>query len=219
MRGVLRVSRAARRYDAGMIDDQFAHEHWLTYTEAAEKLGLTVNAVRALARRQGWPRRSPNVIGGQAWVAVPAERIAINGRTAGDRRSAPAAVSDQTPVINGHDSDEHRPEPASIYDHAHSDRRSTEILAVVQEMVDQLTQPLREQTADLKSQLAAEKMLRVEDKERADRAEERTRAAEDQVRELQEQLTAELIEHRRIVGLMAEQLAARRSWWPWRRRS
>ena len=70
---------------------------------------------------------------------------------------------------------------------------------------------MREQILDLKHQLATEKLLRVEDKERADRAERG-------VQELQEKLEAEMVEHRRVVGLMAEGLA-RRSWWPWRRRS
>jgi hypothetical protein len=39
------------------------------------------------------------------------------------------------------------------------------------------------------------------------------------VRELQEKLEAEMSEHRRVVSLMAESLAVRRSWWPWRRRT
>src|SRR3954464_11996524 len=107
-----------------MIEDQSAHEQWLTYSEAAEKLGLTVNAVRALARRQGWPRRSPNVIGGQAWVAVPADRLAINGHTGGDQRSKPAMINDGLPAIIDHGSDDRRPNPAD-------DRRSTEMLIAV----------------------------------------------------------------------------------------
>ena len=37
------------------------------------------------------------------------------------------------------------------------------------------------------------------------------------VRELSELREAELLEHRRVVGLLAEQLAVRRSWWRWRR--
>jgi hypothetical protein len=39
------------------------------------------------------------------------------------------------------------------------------------------------------------------------------------VQELQEKLEAEMSEHRRVVSLLAESLAARRSWWPWPRRS
>ena len=43
-------------------------EHWLTYADAAERLRLTLEAVRALARRQHWQRRSPNAVGGQTWI-------------------------------------------------------------------------------------------------------------------------------------------------------
>src|SRR4051812_17207973 len=98
--GLLRASCLVARYNKHMIDDQPTDEHWLTYAEAADKLGLTVNAVRALARRQRWSRRSPNVIGGQAWVAVPADRLAINDHVATDRRPKPAAVNDQPFLIN-----------------------------------------------------------------------------------------------------------------------
>ena len=46
-------------------------ERWLTYAEAAQLLGKTQEAVRALARRQHWPRQSPNLPGGHARVRVP----------------------------------------------------------------------------------------------------------------------------------------------------
>ncbi|MFL5285654.1 MAG: hypothetical protein ACJ8AW_32935 [Rhodopila sp.] len=245
-----------------MIDDRPTDEHWLTYAEAAEKLGLTVNAVRALARRQRWPRRSPNVIGGQAWVAVPTDRLAINDHIANDPRSKPAAANDHPSPINDHDpvvinhhnrnerrpnsaavisqlgsdrqsesaasdpllsTDDHdggerRPDSRAVNDHDSSgqrsepidDRRSTEILTAVQQIAERITEPLREQIADLRNQLATEKLLRAEDKERANRAEGRAQ-------ELQQKLESEMVEHRRLVGLLTEQLAARRSWWPWRR--
>jgi len=85
------------------------------------------------------------------------------------------------------------------------DRRSDELLAAVREMADALMGPVREQLTDLKEQL-------VTANERADRAEGR-------VRELQEKLETEMSEHRQIVMLLTERLTARRSWWPWRRRS
>jgi hypothetical protein len=73
-------------------------------------------------------------------------------------------------------------------------------------------------------QLITERLLRAEDKERADRAEQqakdaegRAEQAEVRLRDLQDQLTAEMVEHRRVVSMLTEQLAARRSWWPWRR--
>src|SRR4051794_28436554 len=59
-----------------MIDEHpDEHDNWMTYAQAAEILGLSVEAVRTIARRQKRPRRSPNAIGGQAWVVVPIERL------------------------------------------------------------------------------------------------------------------------------------------------
>ena len=83
-------------------------------------------------------------------------------------------------------------------------------MTALQEIADMLMAPVREQLADLKVQLVAQR-------ERADRAEQRTREAETRAAEFQQQLQTEMIEHRRVVGLLAEQLAARHSWWPWRR--
>ena len=71
---------------------------------------------------------------------------------------------------------------------------------------------LEEAVASLREQLATERLLRAEDKERTHRAESR-------VQELQEKLEAEMSEHRRVVSLLAESLAVRRSWWFWRRRT
>jgi hypothetical protein len=44
---------------------------WLTYAEAGQRLGISPEAVRQLARRRGWPRRTPNAYGGLATVLVP----------------------------------------------------------------------------------------------------------------------------------------------------
>src|SRR6516162_5182014 len=46
-------------------------ERWLTYAEAAALLGISTEAARMLARRHGWPRRSPNAYGGRARVLIP----------------------------------------------------------------------------------------------------------------------------------------------------
>ena len=50
--------------------DDIAGE-WLTYKQAAERIGISAEAIRALARRRGWSRRSPNEIGGAARVLLP----------------------------------------------------------------------------------------------------------------------------------------------------
>jgi hypothetical protein len=60
----------ARRSSWGIIVDDIAGE-WLTYKQAAERIGISAEAIRALARRRGWSRRSPNEIGGAARVLLP----------------------------------------------------------------------------------------------------------------------------------------------------
>ena len=49
-------------------------ERWLTYAEAGELLGISGEAVRAMARRNHWPRRTPNKPGGHAQVLMPADQ-------------------------------------------------------------------------------------------------------------------------------------------------
>src|SRR4051795_4168592 len=86
-------------------------EHWLTYAEAAERLGLTPEAVRALARRQHWPRRSPKAVGGQTWILVPADRLeaaAANGHTESGRRSARRDNTEMSLVAAVHNGDGQR---------------------------------------------------------------------------------------------------------------
>jgi hypothetical protein len=150
-----------------MTDEQPTADRWLTYIEAGELLGLSPEAVRSIARRQKWPRQSPNAVGKVVRVLVPADRL----RPAAHRRERPVAT-------NGEDRS-----------HDRSDLR---------EMAELFMGPLRDQL---------------------ERAERRAERAEGQVRELTEQLKAEMIEHRRVVSLLAENLTTRRSWWPWRRRT
>lgn len=68
--------------------------------------------------------------------------------------------------------------------------------------------------ASLRAQLNRAEQQTQAAERRAEAAEQKAQAAEARVRELQDKLEAELIEHRR---LLTEQLARRRSWWPWRR--
>jgi hypothetical protein len=60
---------------------------WLTYRQAGERLGVSPEAVRSLARRRGWSRQTPNEIGGVARVLLP---------TGADRRSRPGATDGMT---------------------------------------------------------------------------------------------------------------------------
>ncbi len=155
---------------SGMTDEQPTDDRWLTYIEAGDLLGLSPEAVRSIARRQKWPRQSPNAVGKVVRVLVPADRL----RPVAYRRERPVAT-------NGHDRSADR-----------SPDRATEL----KEMAELFIGPLREQL---------------------ERAEGRAQAAEGRVRELQEQLAAELIEHRRIVDALIARIPQKRSWWPWRR--
>jgi hypothetical protein len=44
---------------------------WLSYAEAGRVLGISPEAARQLARRRGWPRRTPNEHNAPARVLVP----------------------------------------------------------------------------------------------------------------------------------------------------
>ena len=46
---------------------------WLSYADAAERLGIKPDSVRRTARAKSWPRRTMN--DGTVQVAVPAERL------------------------------------------------------------------------------------------------------------------------------------------------
>jgi hypothetical protein len=54
---------------------------WLTYAEAAALLGCKAEAVRQRARRQKWPKRTPNMYGLPAQVLVP-DHAAVRPRPA-----------------------------------------------------------------------------------------------------------------------------------------
>jgi hypothetical protein len=110
---------------------------------------------------------------------------------------------------NGQDISGHWPSPDESGHHQY---------AKLREIADVFLAPVREQLAGLSMQLDAERERADRERERADRADQRAREAETRVKEAQEKLESELVEHRRVVGLLAEQLSARRSWWRWRRR-
>ena len=100
----------------------------------------TPEAVRALARRQHWPRRSPNAVGGQTWILVPADRLAANGHAESVRRT-PASTDRQDHrekllLTAGQKSDGQRTPPDTG---EQIDRRADEILAAVREATETFT--------------------------------------------------------------------------------
>jgi len=68
-------------------------EDWFTYAEAARLLGKTPEAVRAIARRQHWPRQTPNLPGGHARVQIP--------EMTGLDRPCPPLTDGQPPLTDG----------------------------------------------------------------------------------------------------------------------
>src|SRR3954469_8693612 len=84
--------------------DQSNDNRWMTYAEAGKLLGLSKEAIRALARRHGWPRQSPNGIGLPVRVLVPADRLAMVAANGHDRGQPPLPIGhDQRrpPLANG----------------------------------------------------------------------------------------------------------------------
>jgi uncharacterized protein with PIN domain len=177
----------------------------VTYAELAEARGITVAAARRLTLRHRWPKHPGN--DGYTRVLVPVAFMETDATTVApslDAASISAVAQASTVAVTD---------------------ALTDVLRVVP--------TLHELVALLQTQLTAAHERADQERQRADRAEhrageaehrakeadQRAQTAEGRIQDLQEQLTAELIEHRRIVGLMAEQLAARRSWWPWRRRA
>ena len=199
-----------------------ADDCWMTYAEAAKALGLTTEGVRALARRQRWPRRSPNAIGGQAWVMIPADRLATastdgkkappDGAGEPNRREDPPhelekapLTAGQVPPSDGRDQGNQRDpavddNPDGIDSDRRESRRDKSILTAVREVAEMLAVPLREQIDTLAAQLAA--------------ANERAERAQAQAQEARAALNEQSAEHRRVVeALIARIPAPRRRWW------
>ena len=53
------------------MDNEPTQPEWLTYREAAERLGISRSAVKSRARRLGWPRRSGTTPMDATFVHVP----------------------------------------------------------------------------------------------------------------------------------------------------
>jgi len=92
----------------------------LTYSEVAERFGITRDAARMLAKRRGWKKKQPNNPGGQVRVEVP------------EAEHLPEQVFTQANGVNVHEqSHEHSPVgQADVHQHtepmvplSHMDRR------------------------------------------------------------------------------------------------
>ena len=68
--------RRCTTHRVGEIMTGSTNERWLTYVEVGELLGCTLTAARMHAKRRGWPRHSPNMIGDRSRVLVPDDVVA-----------------------------------------------------------------------------------------------------------------------------------------------
>ena len=77
-------------------------ERWLTYAEGGDILGVSAAAARMLAKRRGWPRRTPNAFGERARVLVP-DDVAVHPRSASYAEHTAITISSDHAEANGHD--------------------------------------------------------------------------------------------------------------------
>src|SRR3954453_8533656 len=216
----------------------------VTYVELAKARGISVAAARRLTQRHKWPKQIGN--DGFTRVVVPTSMLVawegdaydnsrINGIAPSDDACDDADVSSRVSPTSTY-VDGRVGTCTDAYDDTIRSRKSAIDLVTVRAIADatadawadlwddttanarRAVRALEETVISLREQLATERLLRAEDKERAERADQRAREAESRVKEVEDQLQAEMVEHRRVVGLLADQLAARRSWWRWRRR-
>lgn len=96
---------SGRWHGVGMSDDASPappSSQWMTYAAAAERLGVSPDAVAARARRRKWPKRkNPARNDGLAEVLVPAEDLAQAAPTVGATPppTPPAAVAPDAAII------------------------------------------------------------------------------------------------------------------------
>ena len=166
-------------------------ERWLTYAEAGELLGISSEAARAIARRNHWPRRTPNRPGGFAQVQMPADRFSV--------RTRPALTDGQMPVADGH----------SALTDGQIDRRPTVTNGVDQPVTDpdalrSAVRTLENAVDGLRDQLAVANRRVDEERQRVEH--ERTRVTDAQA--------AERIARDEAAGLRTrfDQLQARGLW-------
>jgi hypothetical protein len=181
-----------------MAIDQDEGGEWLTYAEAGQALGISAEAARQLAKRRGWPRRTPNEHNAPAKVCVP---------KAAKTRQRPAANGGQTPDERGMIDGADRPdEGASV--------RADE--AVVRAVMTALAL-CREQLERERNRVDRAERLLDEERERAER---RAESAERRIGELTASLAdavgAERIAAGDAAALRAE-LDRRREWRLFRR--
>jgi hypothetical protein len=165
---------------------------WLTYAEAAERLGSTPEAVRTRSRRENWPKQRPNVGGGLARVIPPSELLTTCARPVPDWLRASARPAGRHPVETRADPEQDPVETRATPEQPPSEARSG---------VDSEVIAMRRHIADLRLAL-----------ERADeRAAERQAQDGATIRFLQSQV--ERMQAAEAAPPPAPTAAPRRRWW------
>ena len=107
-----------------MIMPEPESERWLTYAEIGRLFGITPSAARMLAKRRGWPRRTPNAYGDRARILVPADAV-VQPRSAVSGEGLGQFGEIEQPAPNGRD--------------------QPNVLLIISETLRQLVEPLSAQ--------------------------------------------------------------------------
>jgi hypothetical protein len=108
---------------------------WLTYAEAGQQLGISPEAVRQLARRRGWPRRTPNAYGIPTKVLVP-DDAPVRPRPGVDAGQPPYERGTAEQQVTGLN----RPDESSVRAF-----EAVDMIRIIRETMEGLVAPLREQ--------------------------------------------------------------------------
>jgi hypothetical protein len=163
--------------------------HWVTYAEAGQMLGISSEAARQMARRRKWPRRTPNEYGALAQVLMPPDAVPVRERPASN------GVHDDA---NGVQIEAERGTGEAQPPAGERPYATPDILRTVQETVEVLLSPIREQldrsqceVVALRSELAE---ARIAERVSTSLAEASGREAVD----LRRRLDAEIDERRQL---------------------
>jgi hypothetical protein len=151
-------------------------ERWLTYAEAAQLLGISAAAARMLAKRRGWPRRTPNMYGDRARVLVPVDAT-VQPRSASYAERSGHVITGDREGPNGRDQ-------------------------VNVRALDQAITALQEQLEIANARASRAERLFDEERQRADRAERHLDEERKRVDELQTAL-ADAVAAERITAAAA----------------
>ena len=197
-------------------------ERWLTYAEAAQLLGRSTEAIRALVRREKWPRRIPNDYGSPTLILVPTDRLppTVNGgRELADGGVELPSDYPYPPTNRGHSAVNGGHEPADGGSDGHNDQGGHQ--GGDGDVDQERTIPVMLLT--MQQMIKAFQINVTAANERADRAERRAEelqallARKDaEHHDEKEKLIEEAAEHRRITAALVEELRARQHrWWHW----